>query len=621
MIEQFHFIQPLWLFALLPLAPLLWLLKQGNNAGNPWQNVIDAQLLPLLLAKQKTHPSSLPVWLLSIAWLVTVLALANPTWNKQPQAVLQTNTSRVIVLDLSRSMLASDIKPSRLARARFKVEDILAYDDEGQTGLVVFAGDAFSVTPLTRDTDTISAQLKALEPGIMPSQGSRADLGLLKAKALLEQAGMQSGQVILIADGVEGSKSEDAAAQLRLAGYQVSVLGVGTSIGASLPDGQGGTSKDGSGKPLLVQLDIKSLEAVARSGGGRYTQLSGSNNDISYLLDTIKGAKQGQMSSDLQNQKWLEKGPLLAALLLPLAALAFRRGWLLSVLLCTGLLSQPTEVMAFDWNDIWLRNDQQAAQALARGQYEQAEKLAKDPIQRGSAAYKKGDYQSALDDFNKAQGSDVAYNRGNALARLGKYQEALKAYDEALRTQAGMEDALANKAAVEALLKKQQQQNQQKQPGEEDNKDQQSSKENSSSNKDSSSDQNQHSENKAGNPSQEKQDGDGENKPEDSQNNQFADANQKMDQEKSDKAGESESRAGTSPQADKDEAQQAQANKQTQPDTKQSSAKAEKLSSEEQLAAQQWLRRIPDDPGGLLRRKFLYQYQQREQPNSGTQNW
>ena len=138
-------------------------------------------LLPLLLDDQKTQRSRIPLWLLSLGWLLAVLALADPAWEQQPQPLRQTGTSRVIVLDLSRSMLAPDLKPSRLVRARFKVEDILAHDAEGQTGLVVFAGDAFTVSPLTRDADTIRAQLRALDPSIMPSQGSRADLGLLKA--------------------------------------------------------------------------------------------------------------------------------------------------------------------------------------------------------------------------------------------------------------------------------------------------------------------------------------------------------------------------------------------------------------------------------------------------------
>ncbi len=146
--EQFHFIQPLWLLALLPLAVLLWQLSRHSDTSNPWRKIVDSRLLPLLMSNQQQGKNNLPLWLLAIGWLVAVLALADPSWEQLPQPLMQTSTSRVIVLDLSRSMLAADLQPSRLLRARFKVEDILAHDDEGQTGLVVFAGDRIQRHPL-----------------------------------------------------------------------------------------------------------------------------------------------------------------------------------------------------------------------------------------------------------------------------------------------------------------------------------------------------------------------------------------------------------------------------------------------------------------------------------------
>ena len=443
---------------------------------------MDAQLLPLLLDDQQTHRSKAPVWLLSAGWLLAVLALADPTWEQKPQPLLQTSTSRVIVLDLSRSMLVPDLKPSRLVRARFKVEDILAHDPEGQTGLVVFAGDAFTVSPLTRDADTIRAQLKALHPSIMPSQGSRADLGLLKAHELLQQAGIRTGQVILIADGVEGDRAVAAAARLHKSGYDVSVLGVGTPDGAPLPDGRGGTLRDTAGKPLVPGLEDSALAAVAEAGDGRYTSLHGDQSDLDYLLQTSSDGGDNVRSDDLQAQKWKEQGPLLAVLLLPLAALAFRRGWILGVLLCTGMLVPPEPAMALGWDQLWQRNDQQAAQAIHSGDYEQAARLAEDPARRGSALYKKGDFEKALQDFAEVPGADAAYNRGNALARLSRYKDAISAYDQALELQPGMEDALANKATVEALLNQQRQES----PDQQNDREQSSQQDQASSSEDDS---------------------------------------------------------------------------------------------------------------------------------------
>jgi Ca-activated chloride channel family protein len=615
-------------------------------------------------------------------------------------------------------MLAADLKPSRLVRARFKVEDILAHDEEGQTGLVVFAGDAFTVSPLTRDADTIRAQLRALDPAIMPSQGSRADLGLLKAQELLQQAEVKQGQVVLIADGVEGNQTAGAAGRLRAAGYEVSVLGVGTRAGAPIPDGRGGTLRDNSGKPLLAALDDTALAAVAKAGGGHYSGLHGDQSDLDIILRTRVADGDSVDSDDLQAQKWKGQGPLLAVLILPLAALAFRRGWMFSVLLCAGTLAPMEPAMAFGWAELWQRQDQQAAQALHNGEYEQAARLAEDPAYRGSALYRQGDYEKAIEEFERMPDADASYNRGNALARLSKYKDAISAYDRALELRPDMEDALANKAAVEALLNQQQkdkepsdqqndrdqsseqeqqqgsstqddpeQEEQSKQADSGDSGDQeassppdeqqasqgQSGEEENAGQKDqdaqadsggsgdqenpSQSDEQQASQAQKGEQersAQQEQDAqadagssgnqesrpqsDGEEPPEtqtgarhdaeqaqSKSENQFADANRELDKGRDDEQAEREpgpSGQESEPGQQGNEngfAQQSPSTDQRQ-QTPEPSAEAEALNSEEQMAAQRWLRRIPDDPGGLLRRKFLYQYRQRARsPDGGSQ--
>jgi Ca-activated chloride channel family protein len=283
--EQFHFLQPLWLLSLIPLALLVWRLQQTTVGHNPWTRIIDARLRPLLLAGQDHTVRRSLLWLLGLGWLLTTLALANPVWEKQPQPLYQTSAARVIVLDLSRSMLDRDLKPSRLARARFKVEDILARNNEGQTGLVVFAGDAFTVTPLTRDADTIRALLKSLDPDLMPVQGSRADLGLEKAGELLQQAGLSNGRILLLADGVTGNKAYKAATQLRKQNYRVSVLGIGSQNAEPLTNAQGQLLRTTDDQLIVPQLETSALQAVAEAGGGRYRTFSSSDTDIKALLD------------------------------------------------------------------------------------------------------------------------------------------------------------------------------------------------------------------------------------------------------------------------------------------------------------------------------------------------
>lgn len=666
--EQFHFLQPLWLLALIPLALLVWRLRHAATGDNPWTRIIDARLQALLLTGQTHRVSYSLLGLLGLGWLIAVLALANPAWEKQPRPLFQTSAARVIVLDLSRSMLDRDLTPSRLARARFKIEDILARNEEGQTGLVVFAGDAFTVTPLTRDVDTISALLKSLDPDLMPVQGSRADLGLRKAGELLRQAGIESGRILLLADGVDGDKARDAAEDLHRQGYRVSVLGVGTEKPEPLTNAQGQLLRTQDGQMILPPLETRALQAVAEAGGGSYRHFSSNDSDIAALLTaSAPMSAENPIASDLQGQDWQSRGPWLVVLLLPLAALAFRRGWLLSVVLLVGVLSPPQPAMAAGWEDLWQRPDQQATLALTKKDYKRASQIAEDPLLRGAAEYRRGNYEQALENYSRATGVTADYDRGNTLAKLGRYEEAIAAYDKALKSAPDMQDAQANKAAVEALLRQQQQQK--KEPSQDqqdkDNKgdkgDKQGQQSQQSKNAQDGTSSNQNQSSKSGKQSeQDKQAKSGEqsaldkqakageqfqqdkqakageqsaqDKPgkqgeaaqkENADKNAFADAAKALEDKKAKQDAEKQQAAGNAAekQAEKQPPEQA-ANgqpspRQPMPKENGKPARAKALSSEEQMAAEQWLRRIPDDPGGLLRRKFQYQYQQRAQ-RAGT---
>ncbi len=629
-LAQFHFSHPLWLLALIPLTFIYWLMVHKKASGSEWNKVIDAHLLPVLL-KVNSNPlgKSFSV-LLMIAWLISVLALANPVWEKRAVPVFQTTMARVIVLDLSRSMNIADVKPSRLARAKFKIEDILAKNEEGQMGLVVFAGDAFTVTPLTRDADTISSLLSSLTPSMMPVQGSRADLGLLKAQELLQQAGMQQGQVLLIADGGEEDSALAATAELSKRGYVVSVLSVGTAQGGAIPNVTGQDRK-----PIVIPLQEKILKKMAKKGGGRYSPLRSNNADIDYLLtaSTKMNANKTERADDVNNQDWKSQGPMLILLLLPLAALAFRRGWLLSVGLVVMVVGQPQPVMAASiWDNLWTRQDQQADQALQKGDFEQAHQLAKNPLRRGSAAFKKGDYEQALNDFSTAasaeNSADAAYNKGNTLAQLKRYEDAIKAYDEALKQQAGMQDAIDNKAKIEELLKQQKQQEkqneqqkdqQQKQNEQQKNQDQQEdSKSAQGGEKDTEQEQQKEGE------KQDKDEGsdkDKNNKEQQEKENQFAKANKEKEQNDDETLEQQEANTAQAEEekVEEEKAEQEKAAKdQNKKEKSQAQIEAEALSKEEKIAAEQWLRRIPDNPGELLKRKFKYQYKQRRHSSNSA---
>jgi len=413
-------------------------------------------------------------------------------------------------------------------------------------------------------------------------------------------------------------------------GYRVSVLGIGTENPKPLTNAQGQLLRTQDGQLIQPPLETDALKAVAEAGGGHYRRFSGNEGDIAALLasDTTMNTE-NPMSDDLQGQDWQSRGPWLVVLLLPLAALAFRRGWLLSVVLVVGVLLPPQPAMAVGWNDLWQRADQQASKALAEQDYDRASQVAKDPLLRGSAEYRRGNYEQALEAYSQANGTTADYNRGNALAKLGRYEEAIAAYEEALKLAPGkMEDAQANKAAVEALLRQQQQneQSQDQQSGEnseestEENNEEGQQGESAGQDQQTGSGEQSESDEQSQQDSadqQEQQNRQEETPQEDTGENTFADAAKALEEEQLNDAAskEQEQNAGTA--SENPEEQQAENNE--PPSSQQATqedeqpARAQTLSSEEQMAAEQWLRRIPDDPGGLLRRKFQYQYQRRAQ--------
>ncbi|MDF1581881.1 MAG: VWA domain-containing protein [Methyloprofundus sp.] len=591
--SDFHLIRPYWLLAFLALIVFVFLtvkhkLRQGN-----WQSVCDPELLPFVLQEQELKHSRAPLITSSLAATLAIIALAGPTWQRVPTPVFRNAAALVIALDLSRSMDAADIKPSRLDRARYKIADLLKKRKDGQTALLVYAGAAFTVTPLTDDAETINNQLSALTTDIMPAQGSHSDLAINKAVELFKNAGLQQGQILLITDD---EQIETAFAQTELPdNFQLSILGVGTAEGAPVTLTQGGFLTDASGNIVLPKLNAPALQKVAQAGGGIYQQITDNSADIETLSRHFEqAAKRGEaLENNLLLENWLEAGVWLLLPLLLFASLSFRRG-LLSLLFIL-LLPFPKESSALEWQDLWQTKEQQAQQSYLRGDYKEAAEKFTDPAWQAAAQYKANKPLTEKEALAPATTATGFYNQGNVLAKSGQLEKAINAYEQALKLNPDNEDAQYNKELVEKALEqqKQQQQNQEK------DKD---SKQDQENNDQSEPEQQKDQQGEQSDPDAEQQD----NKdPE----QQTAEENQEPD--KQDSAAEKEQQKPN--ETSEPEPEQA-------PESKQESA-AEAQDSEQQQANEQWLKRIPDDPAGLLKRKFLYQYGQQKQRNNTGQQW
>lgn len=456
-----HFIRPEWLLALVPLALVLLSLWRQHESHSAWNRYIAPHLAKILVT-QGSKKSRRPLHLLAFTWLIATFALAGPAVNKQSLPVFAAEQGRVLVMDMSVSMFATDLAPNRLTQAKFRATDLLRNLKEGETGLVAFAGDAFTISPLTRDTGTLLNLLPTLSPEIMPVRGSNLAAGLTQAKTLLAQGGHIRGDIILMTDGITAAQFDEANSALSGTQYRLAIVAFGTSQGAPirLPDGQ--LQRDSSNEVVVASTDFALLQKLAANNKGVLIQNRTDGNDLAQLQDWLSDTGDAK-ATDLDGETWQDLGPYLALLLLLPALFSFRQGIVASIGFATlagGILlaAAPQPAHASVWEDVWKTPDQQGMQAYQSQDYANAAKQFESPQWRGSAQYKAGDYEQALKTFEQDSSAQGLYNQGNALMQLGKPDKAKERYQAALEKQTDFPAAKANLELAEKLLKEQQKQ-------------------------------------------------------------------------------------------------------------------------------------------------------------------
>lgn len=655
---QFHFIRPLWLLALVPALLLCFLLWRKKSQRSEWQQFIPAELLQPLLDNTISKQARWPLYGIALGWILTCFSLAGPAWEKLPQPLHKSQSAVVIVMDLSPSMVAEDIKPSRLIRARYKLTDFLEQRKEGLTALIAYAGEAHVVSPLTDDIDTITNLLSALSPDMMPLRGSNIEMGIDKALQLFKDSGVIDGKIFVVTDSIASEAIPTIEKTLSNTPFELSILGVGTTEGAPIPINDGGFAKDRSGNIVIAKLNQPQLMSLARSLNGVYTPLRADNQDLTLINRQTNAAESPELSISSLSEKrkeenerqfddWKDQGHWIAILLLPIIALSFRKGWLLSIACLALFIPEPS--YAFGWDDLWLRSDQQGQKSLENDDPASAVEQFEDSQWRGSAQYRNKDYEAAAESFAEGNSVNDYYNRGNALAKAGKLTDALDAFDQAMNalTESDQQEDSSLKENIEFnrdLVQKtldQQKNESDGQPGEEGNPDdsqerngQQGNQQNSSdqANSDqSSSDESNSSDNSANN-SQNSSNTNSDSETTDSENSssqEFTDndANSTNDQNNNSEIDETASQeladktTSTDDNSEKNNDEPAQNIQQSlnqdeegeEPANASVNAQYSELSNEEKQALEQWLRQVPDDPSGLLRRKFEYQHRQLRQ--------
>ena len=564
LLSEFHFIRPYLLILLLGIPALWYLQRKIINAANEWTSAIDPALLKVLMPLGKTVSKQRFAFFANLVALLAILGVSGPAIQKIPQPVEQRSDALVIVLDLSTSMMAQDIRPSRMERAKQKITDIFESRNEGFTSLVVFAGDAHVVAPMTDDTDTLLNLLQSLNPAMMPVQGSQPAAGIEIANQLLDNVDVSDARILLVTDGVDRLNEVTRELDDR---FPISILGVGTETATTIPMdsfGQPGKILGGpDGQPVRVSLDTARLKGLASLAAGRYRTISIDGSDLEFLLNE-NALTQDSVQLDREYDQWEDLGYLLVIPLLLIVLFTIRRGVLVALLI---LIALPNEASWFD--ELFTSKDSRAYRELTEGRPDAAADLFEDELWRGVAKYRIEEFDTAGELFRQEESATGAYNFGNALAKAGELEAAIAAYDNVLKLDPDHDDARFNKELLEKYLAEQQE------SSGEGNEIGESAEEEGSSNASES-----------------------------------ADGSESMDQRESDETSTAESSA----ESTEESAETMQNHTDDEEGT--SVTRSESLDPEDrelQETYERWLRAIPDVPGNILKEKFAFETNERRE--------
>ena len=480
---SFHFLRPEWLWALLPVALVLFLLWRQGSAAERWRGLIAPHLLEHLVVRPRERSRLRPSTLLGPVLVLAVLAVAGPSWRREPPPFTQDTAPLILALDLSETMLVEDIQPSRLERAQQKARDLLAGRKGARTGLLAYAGSAHLVLPLTDDPSVLETYVSSLDPSVMPVPGKDSVAALDRASAMLADE-PTPGTVLFLTDGV---RADDAPAFREFTTShrdQIAVLAIGTEQGGPIPKANGGFGE-------VSVLDRSGLEALEREAEAYVTTVTVDDTDVRRLNRQIASHLTAVQQEDAEG-RWRDEGLV--------ADVAARGGdadlvsqgmdgdvgvlgrlidWVPAVgaghcagagarsrsqhrpRRCEGAVALPYMLLLalagcsgseLRFVDLWLTADQQGQRLFDQGQYAEAAQRFEDPLWKGTAYYYSQDFGSALAEFAKVDTAGGWFNRGNALAHLERYEEAREAYARVLELDPDYPGARANYDYLEPFL-------------------------------------------------------------------------------------------------------------------------------------------------------------------------
>ena len=475
--RDFHFLRPWWLLAFIPLISSMLFLKRLNDPVAQWSKTIAPHLLSALTIDGGSGRWVNPVNLSFLAIIIAVTAVSGPSWQRKPSPFVEDEAVLVIALDRSNTMNQTDVQPTRLQRAKQKIQDLMKLRGGARTGLVVYSGSAHSVIPLTNDPDILTKFLSAVNTEMMPKSGKFPEKILPLVDQLLRDSEVP-GSVLLIGDGVGPNSVNAFKDYFDGVQHQLLVMGVGLEVlpeSASSAD-QFPTPQFG-GAHLALQID--ELKALARTVGGHYQNLSIDKADVRRINRLVN---HHLSIVDDGNRPWVDVGYYLLYPFALVFLLWFRRGWTLHWCLAMVLLGAlqfpsadasasakpahnelqdsrntveeaPLTSKSWRWFvDLWLTRDQQGRYYFQRGDYDIAAQRFRDPAWKGIAFYYQENFTAAIEMFTQIETADGLFNLANAQAQGQHYVLAVKSYQQLLKQTPLYPGAELNRARVQEII-------------------------------------------------------------------------------------------------------------------------------------------------------------------------
>ena len=437
---QFHLLRPEWLWLFIPMVAIVLLIFFTSREDKKWKKVISLALQPFMFTKEKRSSVTLPLIAFVIIISTGILALSGPTWNKVEVPGAKSEAVMMIAVDCSLSMMAEDIEPNRLERAKFKIRDLLDANPGSRVSLYAYSGTAHTVVPMCSDYRMITHHLESLSPGIMPLQGSNLQMLIEMADSLLMRVEAPS-TLLLVTDVIEENQVELLENFVENSPHRIEILAMATPQGAQIPkNARKDPVTDENGNLVISSLDTEVLYKLQEHEKINVNTLTLDNSDMELLATNVRKNLKFQADDEESEEQWKDMGFVLVILLVLFIPFWFRKGWMIQyawiplvflISSCSGDLK---------WKDLWYTKDYQGQKLYNEDAFEEAGNTFESPVHQGVAYYKAGNYDAAAQAFAKDSSAGSLFNLGLAYSQMGQYDEALQALELAAEKDPGNEE-------------------------------------------------------------------------------------------------------------------------------------------------------------------------------------